>query len=336
MRAKLIYEKFTEDSDPIADMNIGMMHEIKLWMESIGESFRNKDHALACSAKYGKLDFVEYLLAVGANVHADADSALRLASNNGHTEVVKVLLAAGANVHADADSALRWASDKGHTEVVKVLLAAGADVHANNDWALRWASDKGHTEVVKVLLAAGADVHAGDDYALQLASYNGHTEVVKVLKDHIAKEKRKKVKESVNEKFTEDSDPIHDMNIGMYNFMNNFDKLFFRISSTEERDKAKEKFKEGLLNSSFKKIPMDTKYFDLSHITWAITNNYIAYELDYDLILLMHKNADFTIGRIVNKKGDPIASTYITSAGINGVRKLLLKIKRSRHKTKNI
>jgi len=306
MRAKLIYEKFTEDSDPIADMNIGMMHEIKLWMESIGESFRNKDHALACSAKYGKLDFVEYLLVAGADVHTYDDSALRLASNNGHTEVVKV------------------------------LLAAGADVHANNDWALRWASDKGHTEVVKVLLAAGADVHAGDDYALQLASYNGHTEVVKVLKDHIAKEKRKKVKESVNEKFTEDSDPIHDMNIGMYNFMNNFDKLFFRISSTEERDKAKEKFKEGLLNSSFKKIPMDTKYFDLSHITWAITNNYIAYELDYDLILLIHKNTDFTIGRIINKKSDPIASTYITSAGINGVRKLLLKIKRSRHKTKNI
>jgi len=140
----------------------------------------------------------------------------------------------------------------------------------------------------------------------------------------------------IYEKFAEDSDPIHDMNIGMYNFMNNFDKLFFRISSTEERDKAKEKFKEGLLNSSFKKIPMDTKYFDLSHVTWDIANNYIAYELDYDLVLLMHKNTDFTVGRVVNKKGDPIASTYITSAGINGVKKLLLKIKRSRHKTKNI
>ena len=127
-----INEKFTQDSDPIADMNIGMMHEIKLWMESIGESFRNKDHALACSAGYGKLDFIEYLL------------------------------------------------------------------------------------------AAGADVHTYGDYALRLASYNGHTEVVKVLKDHIAKEKIKKVKENVNEKFTEDSDPIQDMNIGL-NVKRNFD-----------------------------------------------------------------------------------------------------------------
>jgi len=178
-------EKFTQDSDPIVDMNIGMMHQIKLWMESMGKLIQDKDNALIYSAAYGKLDFVEYLLA------------------------------AGANVHAGIDWALRWASDNGHTEVVKVLLAAGADVHASSDGALRWASDKGHTEVVKVLLAAGANVHANNDYALRYASAMGLTEVVKVLKDHIAKEKRKKVKESVNEKFTEDSDPIVDMNIGM-------------------------------------------------------------------------------------------------------------------------
>ena len=182
-----INEKFTEDSDPIHDMNIGMIHQIKLWMKSIDQPFKDKDNALAYCAGYGKLDFVEYLLA------------------------------AGADVHASYDFALRWASDKGHTEMVKVLLTAGADVHAMDDDALHWASDKGHTEVVKVLLAAGADVHAYDDGALRWASENEHTEVVKVLKDHIAKEKRKKVKESVNEKFTEDySDPIHDMGIGLY------------------------------------------------------------------------------------------------------------------------
>jgi len=157
-----INEKFTEDSDPIADMNIGMMHQIKLWMESIGEPFIDKNHALVYCAGYGKLDFVKY------------------------------------------------------------LLAAGADVHAENDRALRWASSNGHTEVVKILLAAGADVHANNDAALRYASAMGRTETVKVLKDHIAKEKRKKVKESLNEKFTEDSDPIHDMNIGVIKFINDW------------------------------------------------------------------------------------------------------------------
>ena len=167
-----INEKFTEDSDPIADMNIGMMNQIKLWMESINDSFYDKDYALGISAENGKLDFVEY------------------------------------------------------------LLADDAYVHANNDYALRWASENGHTEVVKVLLTAGANVHARNNYALRWANFNEHTEVVKVLKDHIAKERN--VKESVNEKFTEDSDPINDIGIGKkhyiekwieyYNIVNKIDR----------------------------------------------------------------------------------------------------------------
>jgi len=219
VRAKFINEKFTQDSDPIADMNIGMMHEIKLWMKSIGKLFQDKDNALIYSAKDGKLDFVEYLLAAGANLHVKNDGALQWASEKGYIKIVKVLLAAGADVHAKDDYSLRWASGNGHTEVVKILLAAGADVHANNDHALQWASYNGHIETVKVLLTAGADVHVDNDGALQWASINRHTEVVKVLKDHIAKEK--KVKESLNEKFTEDdSDPIHDMGIGIITFEN--------------------------------------------------------------------------------------------------------------------
>ena len=148
---KWINEKFTEDSDPIVDMNIGMMHQIKLWMESVNAPFIDKNHALVYCAGYGKLDFVEYLLAAGADVHANNDWALQWASGNGHTEVVKVLLAAGANVHANNDHALLWASVNGHTEVVKPLLAAGANVHADNDHALKWASRYKHAEVVKIL-----------------------------------------------------------------------------------------------------------------------------------------------------------------------------------------
>jgi len=196
-----VNEKFTQYSDPIADMNIGMMHQIKLWMESVNQPFKDKENALMYCAIYGKLDFVKLLLAAGADVHAENDGALRLASHSGHTEMVKVLLTAGADVHTGDDSALRWASDNGHTEVVKVLLAAGADVHANNDSALRWASDEGHAEVVEV------------------------------LKDHIAK--KKKVKESVNEKFTDnDSDPITDMGIGIFtkhDFNNEEDMLKFMV-----------------------------------------------------------------------------------------------------------
>jgi hypothetical protein len=36
MRAKFIYEKFTEDSDPIEDMGIGQIHRIKKWLKQYG------------------------------------------------------------------------------------------------------------------------------------------------------------------------------------------------------------------------------------------------------------------------------------------------------------
>ena len=36
MRARLVFEKFSEDGDPIADMGIGSKYLIKQWFDSIG------------------------------------------------------------------------------------------------------------------------------------------------------------------------------------------------------------------------------------------------------------------------------------------------------------
>jgi ankyrin repeat protein len=211
-----LHEKFTENSNPIKDFNIGMIHNIKKFVKENGYEYVEEDLLWIC-AQEGKVEFVKYLLDAGADVHANNDLALRLASEYGHTEIVKLLLDAGANVHVNDNRALRVASEKGHTEIVKLLLDAKANVHARGDYALQRASYYGRTEVVKLLLDAGADVHIDDDYALRWASANGHTEVVKLLKDHIAKEKGR-VKESLNEKFEEESDPIKDLGIGVITF----------------------------------------------------------------------------------------------------------------------
>ena len=37
MRAKFIYEKFTEDSDPVNDMGIGLKHLIEKWIEEMNK-----------------------------------------------------------------------------------------------------------------------------------------------------------------------------------------------------------------------------------------------------------------------------------------------------------
>jgi len=152
MRARFIFEKFTEDSDPIHDMGIGMDALIKRFVEEETNysSYTKKDFLWIC-AKYGKTEFVKYLLNKGYDVNVGYNAALRWAAENGHVETVKVLLDAGADVHAYDDSPLTWASLHGHAETVKILLDAGADVHADDDYALRWASKNGHTETVKVL-----------------------------------------------------------------------------------------------------------------------------------------------------------------------------------------
>ena len=127
---------------------------------------------------------VAWLLAAGANVHANDDRALRRASFLGNAAVVELLLAAGANVHAKDDEPLKNASAAGHVRIVEKLLAAGADVHANDDMALRRASAQGYVRTVEQLLAAGAKVHACNDDALLLASDAGHVHVVEQLLSH--------------------------------------------------------------------------------------------------------------------------------------------------------
>jgi ankyrin repeat protein len=152
-----LFEKFVEDSDPVTDMGIGIRAQISRWMKE-----KNQE---------------------------DTD-----------------------------DNALAECAEKGKLEWVKFLIAAGANVHAFDDWALRWASRNGHLEIVKELLKAGADVHAFNDKSLRYASLYGHLEVVRELENHIAKEKksrRRTVRESLLEKFVEDSDPVSDMGIGI-------------------------------------------------------------------------------------------------------------------------
>ena len=247
MRAKFINEKFVEYSDPVEDLGIGTRKQISKFMKEL-DAKDTDDNALAECARYGKTEWVKFLLARGANVHAWSDYALRLAAENGHTETVQVLLDAGADVHAIDDYALRWAAENGHTETVKVLLDAGADVHAKDDYALRWAAEKGHTEIVQV------------------------------LKDHIAKEKQakraKKIKESLSEKFVEDSDPVEDLGLGT---RKKISRWMEDIMQTDTDDNAlcqcawygKTEWAKFLLARG-----ADVRYFSYRALTYAAYNGY--------------------------------------------------------------
>jgi ankyrin repeat protein len=156
-----LFEKFEEESDPIHDLRIGItLKKIREWAK------------------------------------------ISLQKNNWRHEYA-----------GDINELLWFSAAEGKIDFVEYLLENGADIHYKRDYALRWACYKGHIEVVKFLLDSGADVHAFREDPLRNAKQQGHNKIVEILKDHI---KKQKLKESLNEKFEEESDPIHDLGIGIH------------------------------------------------------------------------------------------------------------------------
>ena len=65
MRAKFVFEKFTEVSDPISDMGIGMKGMIKNFLSKVHESYKNDDETFNVCINYGNIQFADYLLKYG-------------------------------------------------------------------------------------------------------------------------------------------------------------------------------------------------------------------------------------------------------------------------------
>lgn len=114
-------EKFTEDSDPIKDMGIGIRYEIEQWwnLQSYNPKldWNNYDHInriLALAAVDGKHDFISYALKLGADIHEEGEKSLRNAAFFGRIETIMFLIKLGANL----DDALRFSN----TETVRKNL----------------------------------------------------------------------------------------------------------------------------------------------------------------------------------------------------------------------
>ena len=139
-----------------------------------------------------------------------------------------------------------------------------------------------------------------------------------------------KVFESLD--FERGKDPIDVMDIGIKSWLQNFDDIFFKTPSTEERNKIKEKFNQIMSTINYEKIPVDTKYFPLELIFSYKEDDrrkYKQYKLDYDLYLSC-KNylspPEVYSGYITNEKGNPVANSFPSSAGKQGVETLLKRI----------
>jgi len=126
-----INEKFTDESDTIKDMNIGMMSAIKKFLEKTPDNIfdaNDKNDLLVSCAKYSKTDYVKYLIENGANIHAYGEAALGWAVIKNNIELVKYFIDKGSNVNIDlaGQSPLTHAFFNKNEEMIKLLKDAGA------------------------------------------------------------------------------------------------------------------------------------------------------------------------------------------------------------------
>jgi len=189
-----INEKFSEESDPVHDLGIGIIHAIEKFCDKhrkvIMPTYEcdEKDIMLLICVDRKKHDYVEDLLKLGANVHTSAGIHL-----------------------GNEDLPVRYAIWNNDYEMTELLLKYGASIENAFD------------EDVLELIETG-------DYMGGKKS----KELIDLVKQHLEK--------PVNEKFSEESDPIYDLGIGIITKLRKFLKDHhcdnFDLRYKPDQDKA--------------------------------------------------------------------------------------------------
>ena len=126
---------------------------------------------LSAAASGGHKEFVELLIANGANVAAKNEYGSTPLHNAATKEIAQLLITNGADINAkinDGSSPLIAAAMKGHKEVAELLIAKGADVNARSEsvlgegkTALAWAVEQSHPEIANLLRKPGGKTAKG-------------------------------------------------------------------------------------------------------------------------------------------------------------------------------
>jgi hypothetical protein len=100
MRAKFVFEKFSEQSDPINDLEIGLRYVIIKFLKNKGNRIDKNitnDKLLNICAFYDKTEWCKYLLDKGITDKNSITSASKWAIINDNTELYNLLLKSGAD-----------------------------------------------------------------------------------------------------------------------------------------------------------------------------------------------------------------------------------------------
>lgn len=137
-------------------------------------------------SQFSEIETIQFLLAHGANLHANSDEPLYLACIYNKEDVARFLLKAGANPNARDEGQfgiLATVASRGILPMCKLLLEHGANLHAEDDWAVRWSATNNQIAVVRFLIESGANWRACNDWVWRFAHANKHEELIAVLKE---------------------------------------------------------------------------------------------------------------------------------------------------------
>ena len=122
MRAYFVFEKFIEDSDPIADMGIGILQQIKDWIKTLNlwsnPDVNNKQEILELCISHGRENpnadtFIDYLISNYNHEISNKDEILRLLLSYHKHQFIDTLLEQGAEFQTLEDKAFYILEIKG-------------------------------------------------------------------------------------------------------------------------------------------------------------------------------------------------------------------------------
>ena len=183
-------------SAPDIDINLaaitGDIEAVKQYLDAGGDvnaKYEVTTTPLYWAASYGHKEFVELLIANGADVNLKSGMVVKTEDGSDGEQAAQEIM----NNRTPLDMAIL----REHTEIAELLIAQGTDVNAKSNRGytpLHEASKNEKTEILELLIAKGADVNAKDDDGdtpLDYAHRRKYTEVAALLRKHGGKRGKK-------------------------------------------------------------------------------------------------------------------------------------------------
>ncbi|WP_353279072.1 ankyrin repeat domain-containing protein [Wolbachia endosymbiont (group B) of Longitarsus flavicornis] len=153
-------------------------------------TYGNYSTPLHWASKGGRLDVVEHLVSLGANIDAKdwySKIPIDIARSEGHTDIVQYLEERSRD-YARGKKAMHFAAENNNVEALSFLVSKGENVNDCGDdyWRpLHYAAKAGSLEAAKFLVENGAGFYSkkyettDGQVPIHIAAFHGHKNIVK-------------------------------------------------------------------------------------------------------------------------------------------------------------